>query len=147
MARYSGGFRTAGAGSTTLPVASLFATAATAPRLYQLAVFNTTATAVVLSLRVATAVGTPGTGRDEVSWDISQTGTAVSTLFDTHTVAPTLTAGNVVLFPLGAGIGSGVIRTFEGDGVTVPKGTGSGLCLIPLTGTGQIVDVDWHWRE
>jgi hypothetical protein len=147
MARYSGGFRTAGAGSTTLPVASLFATAATAPRLYQIAAFNTTTTAVVLALRLATADGTPGAARDELSWDSSQQGTAVCTLFDTHTVTPTMTTGNLALLPLGAAIGSGVIRTFEGDGIAIPKGTGSGLVLIPLTGTGQIVDVDFYWRE
>jgi len=147
MARYSGGFRTAGAGSTTLPIASLFAVAGTAPRLYQVAAFNTTATAVVLALRFATAAGTPGTGRDEMSWDSSQQNTAQCTLFDTHTVAPTLTAGNLALLPLGAAVGSGVIRTFEGDGISIPKGTGNGLCLVPLTGTGQICDVDFYWRE
>jgi hypothetical protein len=147
MARYSGGFRTAGAGSTTLPVASLFAVAGTAPRLFQVAAFNTTATAVVLALRFATAAGTPGAARDEMAWDSSQTGAAACTLFDTHTVTPTMTTGNIVLLPLGAAVGSGVIRTFEGDGITIPKGTTNGLVLIPLTGTGQIVDVDWHWRE
>jgi hypothetical protein len=147
MARYSGGFRTAGAGSTTLPVASLYAVAGTAPRLYQLAVFNTTATAVVLALRFATTAGTQGTARDELSWDSSQQNTAQCTLFDTHTGGPTITAGALALFPLGAGIGSGVIRTFEGDGIAIPKGTGNGLVLVPLTGTGQIVDVDWYWRE
>jgi hypothetical protein len=147
MARYSGGFRTAGAGSTTLPVASLYAVAGTAPRLFQVAAFNTTTTAVVLALRIATTAGTQGAARDETNWDSSQQDAPSCTLFDTHTVTPTMTAGNIVLLPLGAAIGSGVVRTFEGDGITIPKGAGNGLVLIPLTGTGQIVDVDWYWRE
>ena len=146
MARYSGGFRTAGAGSTTLPIASLYAVAGTAPRLMEVAAFNTTTTAVVLALRLATTAGTQGAARDETNWDSSQQSTPQATLFDTHTVAPTLTAGNIVLLPLGAAIGSGVIRTFE-EGIAIPKGTGNGICLVPLTGTGQICDVDFVWKE
>ena len=148
MARYSGGFRTAGAGSTTLPIASLYATAATAPRLYAVAAFNTTTTAVVLRLAFITTAGTQGAARDELSWDSSQQGTAVCTLVDTHTsTGPTITAGALAVLPLGAAIGSGVIRTFEGDGIAIPKGTGNGIGLVPMTGTGQICDVDFYWRE
>ena len=149
MARYSGGFRTAGAGSTTLPIASLYATATVAPRLFAVSAFNTTTTAVVLRLAfLTTGTGTQGAARDELSWDSSQTGTAVATLFDTHTVTPTtITPGALAILPLGAAIGSGVIRTFEGDGITIPKGTTNGIGLIPMTGTGQICDVDFHWRE
>jgi hypothetical protein len=147
MARYSGGFRTAGAGSTTLPVASLYATATVAPRLFQVAVFNSTATAVLLALRFATTVGGTHTARDEMNWDSGNQNAATCTLFDTDTgTAPTLTAGNLALFPLGAAIGSGVIRTFEGDGIAIPKGTGNGLVVVPLVGA-QIVDVDFYWRE
>jgi hypothetical protein len=146
MARYSGGFRTAGAGSATLPVASLYATATTAPRLFQVAVFNTTTTAVLLALRIATTTGTPGAAREEMNWDSGNQNAATCTLFDTHTVTATMTTGNLALFPLGAAVGSGVIRTFEGDGIAIPKGTTSGLVLVPVVGA-QIVDVDFYWRE
>lgn len=147
MARYSGGFRTAGAGSTTLPIASLYAVAGTAPRLREVAAYNTTTTAVVLAVRLLTTAGTQGTARDELQWESGQANTAQCTLFDTHTVAPTITAGNLGLLSLGAAIGSGVIRTFGGDGLVIPKGTANGVGLVVLTGTGQICDVDWTWEE
>jgi hypothetical protein len=148
VATYSGGFRSAGAGSTTLPTASLYATATCAPRLLEVAAFNTTTTAVVLALRFLTTTGTQGTGRDESNWDSSQQNAATCTLFDTHTVAPTITAGNLVLLPLGAAVGSGVLRSFKDrGGITIPKGTGNGIGLVVLTGTGQICDVDFTWAE
>jgi hypothetical protein len=151
MARFAGGWRTAGPGSTTLPVASLFASASANPLIYEVGVFNTTAVAVAVALRRATAVGTPGTGRDEVFIDdegsASSGATAVATLLDTHTVAPTFITGNVRVAPLGAAIGSGVIWTFGERGLRIPSGTGNGICIIPLTGTGQILDVYFEWSE
>lgn len=146
MARFAGGFRTAGAGSTTLPIASLFAPAAANPLIYEVGVFNTTATAVAIALRRATALGTPGTGREELFID-DENATATATLVDTHTVAPTLTAGAVRVGSLGAAIGSGVIWTFGERGLRVPAGTGNGVCIVPLTGTGQICDVYVEWAE
>lgn len=146
MARFSAAWRTAGAGSTTLPIASLFAVATTSIRLYEVGVFNTTATATSVSLRRATAVGTPGTGRDEINMD-DPAAVPLATVFDTHTVAPTLTAGAVRAAPLGAAIGSGVIFTFSERGMWIPAGTGNGVCVVPLTGTGQICDVYFEWSE
>jgi len=146
VARFAGGFRTAGAGSTTLPIASLFAPAAANPLIYEVGVFNTTATAVAIALRRATALGTPGTGREELFID-DENATATATLVDTHTVAPTLTAGAVRVGSLGAAIGSGVIWTFGERGLRVPAGTGNGVCIVPLTGTGQICDVYVEWAE
>jgi len=145
MGEFSGGFRTAGAGSTTLPIASLYAVAGTTFSLREVAVFNTTAVAVVLALRFLTSTGTQGTGRDELNRNAGVGGTPQCTLFDTHTGGPTITAGNLALFPLGGVIGSGVIRTFKG--IVVPKGTTNGVGLVVLTGTGQICDVDWDWDE
>lgn len=151
MARFAGGWRTAGAGSTTLPVASLFAPAAANPLIYEVGVFNTTTTAVAIALRRATALGTAGTGRDELFVDdegaASSGATAGATLVDTHTVAPTFITGNVRVASLGAAIGSGVIWTFGERGLRVPSGTGNGVCVVPLTGTGQILDVYFEWSE
>jgi hypothetical protein len=151
MARFAGGFRTAGAGSTTLPVASLFAPAAANPLIYEIGVFNTTAVAVAIALRRATALGTPGTGRDELFVDdegaASSGATAGATLVDTHTVAPTFITGNLRVASLGAAIGSGVIWTFGERGLRIPSGTGNGVCIVPLTGTGQILDIYVEWSE
>ena len=62
---------------------------------------------------------------------------------DTHTVAPTLVAGEIRRASVGASIGSGIIWTFGGRGLFLPSGTGNGFALMPITGTGQISDVYW----
>lgn len=144
--RASAGWRTGGAGSTTLPIASLFATAALRPRIREVGVFNTTTTAVAIALRRATAVGTAGAGQTEVYED-DESQTPVATAFDTHSVAPTFVTGNVRVAPLGAAIGAGVIWTFGGNGLVIPQGTGNGVVVVPLTGTGQICDVYFSWDE
>lgn len=146
MARFAGGWRTTGAGSTTLPIASLFATAACQPTIMEIGIFNTTGTAVAIALRRATALGTAGTGQAEMPVD-DTAAAAVGTLVDTHTVAPTLTAGNVRVGTLAAAAGSGVIWTFSERGLRIPAGTGNGICIVPLTGTGQICDVYFEWSE
>lgn len=146
MARFAAAWRTTGAGSTTLPIASLFAVATTSVRVYEVGVFNTTGTAVSIALRRATAVGTPGAGQSEVNID-DPAATALVTAVDTHTVAPTLVTGAIRAATLGAAAGSGVIWTSGERGFWIPAGTGNGLCLIPLTGTGQICDVYWEWSE
>lgn len=151
MARFAGAWRTTGAGSTTLPIASLFAPAANNPLIFEIGVFNTTATALSVALRRATALGTAGAGQAEVFIDdegaASSGATATATLVDTHTVAPTLITGAVRAASLGAAIGSGVIWTFGERGLRIPSGTGNGICIVPLTGTGQICDVYFEWGE
>lgn len=145
MSRYSAAWKTAGAGSTTLPMASLYATAAVRPRIKEIGVFNTTATAFDVALRRATTAGTVGTGREELYMnDNSQA--AVSTAFEAHSVAPTMTAGNIRVASLGAAIGSGVIWTFGGDGLIIPNTTGDGIVIIGLT-TPQICTVYFEWEE
>lgn len=147
MSRWHGGFRTAGAGSTTLPIASLYAASGIRPRLREVGIFNTTATAVAVALRRATSAGGTHTARDELYGD-DDSATALATLFDTDTgTAPTLTTGNVRVASLGAAIGSGVIWTFGGNGLVIPSGTANGITIVPLTGTGQICDVYFDWEE
>lgn len=146
MATFGVGWRTAGPGSTTLPIASLYATTGVRPRVYEVGVFNTTATAVAIALRRATSVGTVGTGQSEI-YESDESQAAIATAVDTHTVAPTLTAGNIRVATLGAAIGSGVIWSFNDPGLYIPQATTSGLCIVPLTGTGQICDVYFSWRE
>lgn len=142
---FSAAWRTTGAGSTTLPIGSVFSAAAGRWRLREVGCFNTTATAAVMVLRRATAVGTPGAGQSELCHD-DETVAAAQTAFDTHTVAPTLTGGQFRVWSLAAAIGAGSIYTFGGNGIEVPAGTANGLVIVPLTGTGQICDVYFGWE-
>lgn len=146
MARFSGGFLTAGAGTTTLPMASLYATAAVRPRVREIGVFNTTTSSFDVAIRRATTVGGTHTAREELPED-DPTQAAVTTLFDTDTgTAPTLTAGNVRAARLGGVIGSGVVFTFGGNGLVIPSSTGDGIVIIGLA-SPQICTVYWAWDE
>jgi hypothetical protein len=147
VARYSGGFRTTGAGSTTLPAAALAAAANNDVYVFEIGVWNTTATACNVAVRRLTTAGTPGSGLVELPWDPDTT-TPTATLLDTYTsTGPTITAGAYRWGSLGAAIGSGVIWTFSGPGLRIPKGTGNAICVIPGVGTGQILDVSFDWAE
>jgi hypothetical protein len=146
MARYSVGTRSTGAGSTTLAVGSLFAAASNDVYVVEVGAFNTTATACNIAIRRWTAVGTAGSGLSEIPWDPDTTA-ATATGFDTHTVTGTITAGYYNTAALGAAIGSGVIWTYGGKGIRIPKGTGNGLAIMVGTGTGQILDFYFVWDE
>lgn len=139
------GTRTA-AGSTTLPIISLYATAAQSFFIDEIGVSNTTATAVALKLCKLTSAATQGAGLTETSLDAPGS-TAVCTAFTTHSsTGPSVVdmGGNVVL---GAAVGSGWIWTFGASGVSVPLGTANGVGIIVATGTGQICDAYLRWRE
>lgn len=143
MSQFSSSFQTA-AGSSTLPIASIYAIAGTSPTIRQIGVFNTTAVAVALRLMRLTTTGTQGAGQTEAEWD-EDGSPPLATVFTTHTVLPTL--GNEMRrAQLGAAIGSGVIWTFGGKGLIVPVGTTSGIGLVPV-GTGQICDFYIDWEE
>jgi hypothetical protein len=145
--RYSGGWRTAGAGSTTLPAAALVAGANNEVRVIEIGVWNTTATECNVAVRRHTTAGTPGSGQSEIPWNVD-TGAASATLLDTYTsTGPTLTSGAYRWATLGAAKGSGIIWTFGDTGLILPKGTTQGICIIPGTGTGQILDVYFEWIE
>jgi hypothetical protein len=147
MARYAAAWRTAGAGSATLPMASVYAQATGALWLVEVGVFNTTALALAISLKRFSSLGTvgavvPGVGYEEQEVNVTTKGIAA----DTHTgTAPTAVAGELRRASIGASIGSGVIWTFGGRGLYIPSGTANGVGLIPITGTGQICDVYFSW--
>jgi hypothetical protein len=146
MARYSVGTRSTGAGSTTLAVGSLFASAAVEAEVIEVGCFNTTAVACAVALRRWTAVGTAGTGLSELPWNPDKPA-ATATAFDTHTITGTITAGVYAQAALGAAIGAGVIWTFGERGLVIPKGTGNGITIMVATGTGQILDWYMIWDE
>lgn len=144
MARYSAGVRT-GAGSATLPIASLYAAAAVGGTIKEIYVFNTTATAVAFKIMRLTTAGTQGAGLTESAHDPSAAA-ASCTAFTTHTVAPTLGADLGYNVQLGAAIGSGVIIPFGGDGLEIPVGVANGIGIVPV-GTGQVCDITFVWDE
>jgi hypothetical protein len=146
MARYSVGTRSTGAGSTTLATGSLFAGSAVDVYVVEIGAFNTTTTACNIAVRRWTALGTQGSGLSEIPWD-PDTPAATATAYDTHTVTGTITAGFYATASLGAAAGAGVIWTFGGKGIRIPKGTGNGLVIQPGTGTGQILDWYMIWDE
>jgi len=145
MARYSAAWRTTGAGSATLPMASLFAQATGALWLIEVGCFNTTVTAFATSLKRFSAAGTAGTAQTVVYEEQDVNVTVKGNPVDTHTIAPTLVAGELRRASIGASIGSGIIWTFGARGLYIPSGTANGVGLMPITGTGQISDVYFSW--
>jgi hypothetical protein len=145
MARYSSGVLT-GAGSTTLPLASIYAAAAVGGKLREVGITNTTAVAVAVKLVRLTTAGTQGAGQVEGKHD-PDSAAASCTVFTTHTVAPTLGDDLGYRASLGAAIGAGVIWTFGDTGIRIPVGVANGIGIIVENGTGQACQVYFTWDE
>lgn len=147
MARYAVGGTATIAGTSTLPLVSIYSAANVNPRLREVHIFNTTTTGgFTVALCRLSSTGTQGAGLTEVAMDA--TGVAASvTGFAGHTVAPTL-ADLGFRKRMGAAVGDGVIWTFNNDvGVTCPIATTNGLGLYVPVGTGQILDYVLVWDE
>jgi len=145
VARQSAGWRTTGAGSATLPMASLWASSTGGLWVVEIWVTNTTVTAFECSVKRFTATGTQGAAQTVVYQESDVGFTAKGDPRDTHTVTPTIVAGEVCRTSVGASIGSGAVFTFGGRGLFVPSGVANGIGLMPMTGTGQISDVTFVW--
>lgn len=145
MARQAAAFRTTGAGSATLPMASLYASATGGLWVVEIWVTNTTVTAFECSVKRVTTAGTQGAAQTVTYEENDVNFTAKGDPRDTHTVAPTLVAGEVRRASIGASIGSGATFTFGGRGLFVPSGVANGIALMPMSGTGQIADVSFSW--
>lgn len=146
MARYSAGALTT-AGSTSLPIISLYGGASVAGKIKEIGVFNTTSTAVSVKLVRLTTQGTPGAGLTEAPHDGSSAAASCAA-FNTHSANPTLSDDLGYRATLGAAVGAGVIWTFGGEqGIRVPTGTGSGVGVIVESGTGQPCEAYIVWDE
>jgi hypothetical protein len=144
MARYNAGITTA-AGSSTLPIISLYAAAGGGGKVVSIGVTNTTTTSVGLKIVRLSTAGTSSAITAFVEFD-EDINAAVCTPRGTHSsTGPTITESGWFQ-RLGAAIGAGVIWTFGADGLVVPSGTGNGLGVIP-TGTGQVCDAWIEWTE
>lgn len=134
------------AGTTLRGVASVFSTATKGFRLREVGVFNTTATAVAVSLvRFSNTTG-QGAGLTEVQWDVEHDPVPVITAFAGHT-ADSAVGSAIRQAALGAAVGSGVIWTFGDMGLLINIGTANGVGIICPTGTGQILDFYLDWEE
>jgi hypothetical protein len=145
MARCAVAGRSTVVGTTLRAVASLYATTAVRPRIIEIGLFNTTATAVAVAVvRFTNATGV-GTGLTEVCLD-DPTHTIIATGFAGHT-ADGAVGSPVRQATLGAAVGAGVIWTFGDSGFHIPSTTADGVGIICPTGTGQILDYYIEWLE
>lgn len=147
MARASAAYRTTGAGSATLPMASLYSLGTGDLWLVEVGLTNTTVTAFEVSLKRVSTAGTQGTAQTSVYEEGVTNFTAKGDARDTHTVAPTLVAGELRRASIGASIGSGAVFCFGGRGLFIPSGTANGVALMPMVGTGQVADVYWTYDQ
>jgi hypothetical protein len=124
MARYSAGVKT-GAGSTTLPIFSLYRISGVSAKLREVGVFNTTNTAVDVKLVRLTTTGTQGAAQVEAKQD-PDSAAASCTTHTTHSVAPTLGDDLGYRASLGAAVGAGAIWTASASppAPTRPQGSG-----------------------
>lgn len=134
-----------GAGSTTLPIASLYGTTGVRAKLAELHIFNQAATSVLLKLVRLTTTGTQGTALTEMPLT-QEDQASIAQAFATHSVGPTITAGDLWRGSLGAAVGSGIIITFPVP-LIIPNTANNGLGVVPSAGTGQICDVTFIWDE
>lgn len=144
MARYTASART-GAGSTTLPIFSLYAAAGSGGALRQIEVTNTTSTALVLQLVRLTTTGTQGATVTAAKHNPNAPA-AACTAKQTHTVAPTL-SDIIATYDLGAAVGAAVFDAFGDTGLVILAGTANGIGLVVANGTGQISDATFIWDE
>lgn len=146
MSRYSAGGLTT-AGSTTLPIASLYSAAGGRIFITEIGVFNTTTTAVALKLVRLTTAGTRPTAWTSAPVSLEDTATAVGLAYGTHTVAPTLGADLGYRTVLGAAVGSGIVWTWPDRVLTITATANAGIGLIVENGTGQACQFYVAWGE
>jgi len=125
---------------------SLYSVASSGFTLREVGVTNTTATAVAVRLVRLTTTGTQGAGMTEGDHD-KERAVSLSQLFQTHTVAPTVTDDLGYRASLGAAVGSGAIWTFGADGIRCPPATTNGIGVIIENGTGQVCQIYFVWDE
>jgi hypothetical protein len=112
----------------------------------EIAVANTTSTAVVVGVIRFSAATNVGTGLTEAEYDTTNC-VPLCTAFAGHTADGTTSGGAIRAFQLGAAVGSGIVWTFGGDGLVIPEGTANGVGIYIPSGTGQICTYEITWDE
>lgn len=134
------------AGTSLRAIASLFSTSTKGFRLREVGIWNTTSTAVAVSLVFFTNATGVGAGLTEVQWDQNSDPAPTITGFAGHTADGAISSP-VRQASLAGVIGSGIIWTFGDTGLVVPVGTAKGIGIICPTGSGQILDYYYDWEE
>ncbi len=145
MPRHSLGFTPTGPGTSALPQSSIYASANTRVILREVHVIQTVATQVELSIQRFTTAGTSPAVTGEGKWD-PDTPNREATIRNTHTVGPTITAGEVESIMLPGIIGSAWVWAFTG-GFIIPIGVANGAGVVVVNGTGQVVETTYVWDE
>ncbi len=148
MPRFAAGAKT-GAGSTILPLISIFSSTTNQVSIREIGVFNTTVTA--FDIRLCRTVNGPGT----VGAALTKTPLDNPLAVPGALVFTTQTAGTVTLVDagyrasIGAAIGAGVIWTFGAEGVELAAaaGTVNGAMVVIENGTGQAAQAYVVWDE
>lgn len=146
MSRFNAGGLTS-AGSTTLPLISVYGATTVTPRIREIGVFNTSTTAVAIKLVRLTTLGTAGSALTRAALNAVDPSTAVTTAFNTHTVAPTLGADLGYRAVIGAAAGAGIIWTFDDWDLTIASVANAGIGVIVENGTGQACQAYFKWTE
>jgi hypothetical protein len=148
MARFSLGALSAGAGSTTLPHMSLYSVASTGFALREVGITNTTAVAFAVKLVRVSTTGTQGAaiGGSQLGYDVQRL-TPNCKMFQTHTVAPTVTDDLGYRAHIGAAVGAGVIWTMGDIGIRSAPATTNGIAVLVENGTGQVAQIYFVWDE
>jgi hypothetical protein len=147
MSKFEVGSIATGAGSVTLPFASLYGTAGSKQRIVEIGIFNTTTTACAIKLVRLSTIGTRGTAITPGATDQSDPATVQATAYQAHSVAPTFTdIGRRA--QIGAAIGAGIIWTWNDNELTIAAASvNAGIGLIGDGGTPQILDWYIKWYE
>lgn len=145
MARFSAGALTT-AGSTSLPIISIYSAASVGAKVREIGVTNTTSTAISLKLVRLTSTGTQGAGLTENKYD-PDSPSASCGCFNTHSANPGLGDDVGYRAALGAAIGSGFVFTFGDSGLRIPTGTANGIGVIVENGSGQPCQAYIVWDE
>lgn len=146
MARFTISGTATIAGTSTLPLVSLYGTAGCRPAIVEIGLFNTTSSSVVVAVSRLTTTGTQGAGLTEDADDQPEN-TAIATGFAGHTVAPTIT-GEKKRGVIAGAIGAGIIWTWpDGNRLVIPASTSSGVGVYVPTGTGQVLTYSISWIE
>jgi hypothetical protein len=134
----------AGAGTTLRPIFGLVSTAAVAPTLREIGLFNTTSTACTYRLVTFTG-GTAGAAQVERRYR-RDSPVAVVAASGLWTVDATISEDTGYRIVCGAAVGSGGILTFGDTGLEGDLGATAGFGLVPV-GTGQVCEVYFVWDE
>jgi len=127
---------------------SIYSAAASSFALREVGVFNTTVNAFNVRLVRLSTTGTQGAavGGAQIGYDVARP-TPLSKVFNTHTVAPTVTDDLGYRATLAAQIGSYVIWTMGDIGIRNAVGVANGVGVIVESGGGQIADIYFVWDE